>query len=456
MRTAKAVAKAPYNEAQVLDESILLALQVYDLANLPVVNGMAALVERFARNGVAAEYALVQRIEYAAVDLLSVDATDTTLCKSDLVNLTIDCGWFYERIGLFEKAQKAIETALTTASQQRDNQHLLRRAHNLLGALYAKTCMFAKSYQHFTRAFELSEAIPGRIYCYATLVNTVAMLHSMGLYRDAQKLALRNAEEPAGESGLEVLHFLNANNGAFISHVLGDLPAVRTFHEIATKKFDRASPHISRLSLAYYEANKATYLLSHDEVELALAGLDQAISRLDEDNVQVRAVLLSAQALVRVRTNNQSLIDDSFEKLARLLSLVSTLHEHRENVLRAMVGLCSTPRENDDKRLEQSFKRLLKEHVIAAKHSLFFTSREVQSLSDLTNPFYEMPLWISKFSAIKPWGGVPDDLDALDRSDLARAPQSQLFEIAQNWALAAEYTLEGSADHCYEVGALAG
>ena len=401
-----------------------------------------------------------------------------------VINALHYCALYYLNIG---STDKALSLALQTVAYTdcAENTYLSRRAHSLVGSAYMEICEFDQAFKHAHLAYEICIRANDTLGAFMVLGNTVAILESIGLLREAQELCLRlAADEPFGDEKLDCLHLSNASNGMRISYLLKDINAANKFYKVAKRSAQNKSAFATEINIAHYDAARIVYLAHRGNVKEAeeIAGAALRVTDVTK-NIKAQVLIACAQAecsllsrdiekILKAQQHAETLIDDSREvahQYEELLCVLLRISEFLNNVSKVVY------KKQENSTIEYS--KLLKVHSFGFKHLKFFSrhieQNKTSEISDLVleNPSYEIPLWIKTISeklTSKSRVAVdivddkrvvarsqPHDISAiLRRSKLGGA--SQMFSTAENWAIGIESNFGSNGYNCLRVGWLAG
>ena len=411
------------------------------------------------------------------VEIWCLDALDDS-CNEDKViaiSVIMDCISFHENTGNVGQARRSAERLIDFADEV-DDVNTKRRLHNVLGVLNLRMCDFSKACKHMEAAYNLALQIDDPYYINAISANLVAILLSMGLLEDARDLAFRVAEQPCISPKFVALQLPNASNGLDACHLLEDIESAEKFYRMGLKLLTGSKNNVAEVSRVNFEALSAYHLTLTGQSERALANINASIARVGQTaSVRVRSSLYVAQARVLLSLGDEERLSYCIKQLVSLIPETHELPDKHEEILRTLVKIhvertvCS---EDIDKKYARHYLKLLHEHAIAVKHRYFFFDQSTDfSSSDkitLENPSYRLPDWISdlgepisssvraKRQTVKESDSVVpfDFLQQSYRSNSATVEPTQ-FDIAENWAVAAEFAEGGDGRHCFRVGKLA-
>ena len=179
--------------------------------------------------------------------------------------LTDACA-YYERIGRSYDGIARGEAALELAAKIGE-KNLERRASNVLSTVYLDTAHFDLGCERLQRAFSIAQELRDPFLECAAMGNTVVLLRTMGLYRDALVVANQvmnyKITTPLGQH----VRFLTAATALFCAHRLRDEAAALQFLRIASELVD--NPAIDPVARMGFEHSRVVYLLSTRDFETA-------------------------------------------------------------------------------------------------------------------------------------------------------------------------------------------
>lgn len=412
-------------------------------------------------------------LEGEALQRLSNSTSEATRFA---LHLLTECSLFYHSVGRNEFAIELLELALLEATQLAD-VNIVRRIHNCLGAFYASRCNFERSCDHLEKSFNLANQMRNPVYILASLANTAAALEIMGFLENAKALAFEITKQPQGTEELDCLHLINANNAIRICHALNDKVSADIFYRISSDKASAVNSFVPDVTRAHFELARVTHLIAQGTPEIALSFIDKAIAESPRSKgMRSTSVLYCAQALTHIALLDRDKIERSKVVLVDLLFQANDSSDLREDLLKVLVKLHAVERTNRAKRQTLHYLRRLREHIVAVKFGRFLFENTIKGSnfanlpSEMHIPFYAIPQWIieaghrasNSASAV---GGLADVNDQLKAIEIATAEvtdhkleaklRTTQFQVAECWAVAAEFISEGSSLHCFSVGKLA-
>lgn len=416
------------------------------------------------------------------VDFVANDTTDRLgdariESRASLVDILLECSYYFDCIGHVEHALVLAKAALAGATFIPES-YSERRANNVLGSMYIRVCDFNKASEHLERAHELAKNSGNPLYILGARANTVAALQTMGLNYEAQSVALHILRQPDGGEDLDHLHLQNATNGIRISHAIGDLHSAELFLGVACRKSKIASRVATEVTKAYFEASRAAHLAATGEPDRALNLVNRAVNRKAADcSIRVSAILYCAQANLRLTTGREILISDSKAKLHEILRHAECLASHYEEVLETLVRLHSFSERAQDREAVAELHHKLTKYLVTIKHGGSYRSAAAQITSSLVEPrlaapHYNIPQWVLECRPASAESNRAAEIgvgasrvvsasqelrsgEGGNKSVTEPVRRSQDYEAAEQWALAVELSAEGRWDHCVAVSSLA-
>lgn len=407
----------------------------------------------------------------SAIEYLIAEMADDD--RPDALFILIEAVLYFERVG---DAKRALELAKVGLRKALDSEEvsLQRKAYNVAGFCYSRVGDYKQALIHLERALSLAMALKEPLSEFAVLCNVVDVLQVMGLVEDAKSLSVRLLKYPQGTADLDYLHLQNAINGLKLSRRVGDMVHAACFDEVAQEKLQFATA-VGRPWQAYVDANRSLWLLKQGKSPEALNLIRNAIkARPPEANFRVDIILFCAQASCALKNRDAELICESKSHLQRLLEKTHNFAPHREDVLRSLVELYSNDGSVDGIRLESLYLRRLREHIITVKHRQFFAS--LNSCDELPAlrigpPIYVVPSQLASVATPQYRLNEPQGLLKLDfegdfseacsfasnlQTDFQNSLRSRSFNIAEDWAVAADFLSGRLGRHCFQVGQFAG
>lgn len=395
----------------------------------------------------------------------------------DATFILLESVFYFDNLG---EAARALEISCigVERANKTDDLNLQRKAHNTAGILYSRICDFEQSCLHLERALKIAIELKKPVSEFAVLCNVVSALKVMGLIQDAKSLAIRLSQYPQGTQELDYLHLQNAINGFRLAKYTSDSISLEYFNQIAVAKLITAGP-IAVCWKAYVNAQRALLLSSKGKYDEAYLVIQEEIDGcMASNNLRKNVILFCALASCVLLSTDQKRIKQTKNILIGLLELTKTYALHHEEVLRSLVDLYAIDRTVRGKQLGLFYLRELNDHLINLKHRQFFTRITRLSAqsgtfeSQLMNPFYQLPGCLAEV-ALK----ETSDRNLLKQFSVSNIDQVQAkalkfvntkrrrieenlrsasFDVAEDWAVAADFASERTGQHCFQVGNLAG
>ncbi len=387
--------------------------------------------------------------------------------------LLLECSRYFDNVGDAIRSSQVAQIGLNAALELSDLD-LLRKAHNINAAAFARISRFEQSSFHLEKALEIARILNNELGEFAILCNMVQMLHAMGLFQEALVLSKQLMTYPEGTKELDYLHLQNAINGLQLARHFDDERLASKFNDIAISKLSTAG-HIEAYWRAYVETQHALCLLREGKVDEAHAIILSAVRSTEEkQNFRTDVILSCALARLRLSVNDISGIKDSQLALLALLERSHDFPLHREDLLKTLVELYRSDKTTKGRETGLKLVRDLKCHIINAKHHQFFdrirscaANRHEQKIVGL---HYDIPSLIKVMSNVVRLEGtskrsVSDNeqvhqlqysFSVAGRRRLEQRLRTKDFDVAEDWAIASDYCIEETGLHCFRVGELSG
>ncbi len=430
---------------------------------------------------------LIGRIveNYQIDDLAIVEASVRLVCSTDgLVDATraatvlTACTFYLYKIGSYTRGINTGRLALIAAQKSKD-LNLQRKAHGALGTNHMTACNFEMACHHFEAAFALSLQQRDKSCECAALSNIVVLFLDMGLYQDAIRIAYRALQYGAGTPALASLQLYNACAILKCSH-LGCIDAnVRRYYLIACKRFKNRDSQCDNLIHTYFEYQRAIYLIDNGKWQRAHLLITRAInSRKNLTNNKVECLLFTAKALCDFASKNRGRTVLARRTLRRLARKTSGLAAHHEDVLHALMRVYTGVISKRGEDLGLVYAQRLRAYIIEMKHVKFLSRSYVDCNSNgspeaLPNCTEEAPRsWLElddfkegravRIIQRNDWGAhtqlsvICDELARLRGPTVEQQLRTRAFDVAENWAIAAEFSFENDGEHCFRIGKMVG
>jgi HD-GYP domain-containing protein (c-di-GMP phosphodiesterase class II) len=412
-------------------------------------------------------------------DLSNLLLNDNTVdCGTARVAVLTDACAYYERIGRSFEGISRGEAALALAARIGE-KNLERRASNVLSTVYLDTAHFDLGCERLQRAFSLAQDLRDPFLECAAMGNTVVLLRTMGLYRDALVVANQvmdyNITTPLGQH----VRFLTAATALFCAHRLRDEAAALQFLRIASELID--NPAIDPVARMGFEHSRVVYLLSTRDFETADLLVD-SVKRMygTSTHPRLKVLLGILTGLVDCASGDAERVILGRRILRETYHFSKQRRLYHDDVLRALV-MAHGP-SSDDRSVGETglaYAKELVEYTASVKRAKFykqladkgFEMHSVPVSNPKFDPFLELRRWLKEPSPSVPSDGfrprafydkndelsaVHDDLARLRTSALERELRTGAYSTAENWALVAEFFDDQTGQHCFRVGHLAG
>ncbi len=369
-----------------------------------------------------------------------------------------------------------------------------RRACNALGAVYLDSANFEDACRCLERTMTLARELGDPFLVSVAFLMTGALFKEMGCYGDAlaaiDRALAYNLRTPEGEH----VRFVNASNGLFCAHRLHDEAAALRYMTIAAATC--GNPLIDDATQAAFEYNRAVYLLSHDDAETAEMLIDAAMVRQAHTrNARVQILLATASSLCDWASRDLQRETDARRKLRDLYHRSRQTRLHHDDVLRTLMKVHSRPTSREDAEVGMAYAKELVEYTTGIKHAKFYRQMSDQGLarrmgaelpSSIGNvgesgepPSFDLYANVRRWLTDESIAPVPapdddflfrtgdirkhdeltaihDDLATMRTASLKSSIRTVAYDMAENWALAAEFFDDQTGQHCFRVGRIAG
>jgi putative two-component system response regulator len=407
---------------------------------------------------------------------------------NDRIMLLIESCFYYERIGKSADGISCGEAARTMA-QAVGNVNLERRACNTVSTVYADTANFILAAERLECALLLARQMNSALLETAALSNVVLLLKAMGLYQDAIKISDKVIAYPADTQQGQLLRFLGAGNGLFCAHRLRDSEAGLRYLRAGSELLNCAD--IDPASRATFEYYRALFLISehdHETAELLISAAQQQLRSLNNDRIDIQ--LRIAAALCDWASRAPVRVADSKRELAALYEQTKKSGLYHDEVLRALMDVYSRYPNAGDADIGLVYAKELIEYTTGIKKAKFFRQLQVSASHDAANapdelldPLARVRAWLDgdkesdadadkntvrEPEPVKPYrpksgvqkhdelSAIHDNLVKLRVHSLKRRIRTAEYDVAENWALAAEFFDDQTGQHCFRVGRLSG
>ncbi len=413
------------------------------------------------------------------------------------VKILSDACFYYQRTGRsFDGIPRG--RAAATLAKNFGYKNLERYANISLSSVYLDTANFEDACQCLERALVLAREMGDPLLECSAFTMTGALLKEMGLYLDAleviDKAFVCNTQTAQGQQ----LRFVNATNGLFSAHRLGNHAAALKYMSIACETIE--NPLVDIATRATFEFVRCMYLLAHNDEETADALMAAAKERAASvQNPRVEILLGTAAALCDWASRDPVREVRARKQLAELYHKSKQTRLYHDDVLRALIQVHSRQpsgiRRHDDfdatmvaatsnSKIGIAYAKELVEYITSVKHAKFYrqmndkgvarATDEAASQADVAfDPCARLRNWLAPdiTSAPVAIAGAPsasrvrkhdeltavhDDLAKLRTASIRTAIRTSAYHTAENWALAAEFFDDQTGQHCFRVGRLAG
>ncbi len=398
--------------------------------------------------------------------------------------------FYYQRIGCSFDGIPRGKAARELAARHGLANHE-RRACNVLGGVYLDSANFEEACKCLERSLVLAREIGNPFLLCVAYATTGALFKEMGCYVDAMAIIDKALEMQFDTPEGEHARFTNATNGLFCAHRLHDEQAALRYMTIAAATAD--NPLVDVVTRAAFEYYRALYLLSHDDGETAEMLIDAALRRRPAGrNARVDLFLSTASALCAWASRVPHRQHEARRKLRELYHRSRQTRLHHDDVLRALMQVHSTPTSREDAEVGLAYAKELIEFTTSVKHAKFYRQMSDNGVAVRTSPapqpeerveetinydvFANVRRWLAEEagSALPEAGqhdarslshdirkhdeltAIHDDLASMRTASLKASIRTVAYDMAENWALAAEFFDDQTGQHCFRVGRLAG
>ena len=406
----------------------------------------------------------------------------------DRIMLLVKACFYYQRIGCsFDGIPRG--TAARELACRHDLKNLERRACNSLGAVYYDSANFEEACKCFERTLTLARELGNPFFECVSYMMTGSLLKEMGCYRDALEVIDKSLDYRIDTPQGEHVRFSSAVNGIFCAHRLGDEVAALRYMMVAAEAGD--NPLIDDSSRASFEYNRTVYLLAHDDSETAEMLIDAAKVRLAHvKNPRVEIQISIASALCDWASHHPQREVRARNDLRGLYHRSKQTYLYHDDVLRALMQVHSRPASREEAEVGMAYAKELVEYTTSVKHAKFYRQMSEQGVAVLSDfktprshrgsresfdPFANARRWLAEDPTaaseveqppqralsrnIKKHDeltAIHDDLARLRTASLKTSIRTVAYDMAENWALAAEFFDDQTGQHCFRVGRLAG
>lgn len=393
-----------------------------------------------------------------------------------IVKICTDRIFYSYQVADYRRGIQYCQVVLELATESGDI-NIERRAHAAAGLIFTAVCDFDLACFHFDVALTLARQLADKSLECSVLSNIVILLIAMGLYRDATKVALKAISYGSNTGPLAELQLYNALSILKCGQLGRDHTDLRQYYLLACKRNSCPTVYREEVIKAYFEYHRALYLIDMGKVTRACSLVDRAIEKCTNfSNLRIEALLCTAKALCDFARKTPSRTISARRTLRRLTRKTSRLPTHHEDVLCALVKVYAGVILKNGRNLGLEYAHRLRQYILEVKQVKFCSLVGNCSASAVT----ASPITIEPTETIRRWlatgddyfGSVePDSKNSVETAhdqlslvgeDLARLRtnsvevelRSGAFDVAENWAVAAEFSLEGTGRHCFRVGKL--
>ncbi len=426
-----------------------------------------------------------------------VDALSGELMKldgethaEDRVLLLSQSCFYYQRIGCsFDGIPRG--KAARELAERHGLKNLERRACNSLSAVYLDTANFEEACKCLERTLVLAREIGDPFLECVAYVMTGALLKEMGCYVDAIEVIDKSLAYHLDTREYEHARFASSVNGLFCAHRLRDEAAALRYMTVAAEAME--NPLIDDVLRAAFEYNRAAYLLSHDDNETAELLVEAAKRRLGHaKNPRVDVLIDTATALCAWHSREPRREAEAKVQLRELYHKSRHTHLYHDDVLRALMQVHSRPASREEADVGMAYAKELVEYTTSVKHAKFYrqmsdngvvvppvvpnTRQSRRYRTTPYDPFANARRWLADDSVAAPapiedvaetdpprnikkhdeLTAIHDDLARLRTESMKTSIRTVAYDMAENWALAAEFFDDQTGQHCFRVGRLAG
>ncbi len=419
--------------------------------------------------------------------LMRIEGDDDVATR---ITLLVKACFYYQRIGCsFDGIPRGVMARDLACRHGMKN--LERRACNSLGAVYYDSANFEEACKCFERTLTLARELGDPFFECVSYMMTGSLLKEMGCYRDALEVIDKSLGFRIATPQAEHVRFSSAVNGIFCAHRLGDEVAALRYMMVAAEAGD--NPLIDDSSRASFEYNRVVYLLAHDDSETAEMLIDAARIRLaNAKNPCVGIQLSIASSLCDWASRDARREARARNDLRTLYHRSKQDRIYHDDVLRALMQVHSRPSSREEAEVGMAYAKELVEYTTSVKHAKFYRQMSDHGVAvasdagvprsshrrqhDSFDPFANARRWLADdLSASIPdvehskprsasrvikkhdeLTAIHDDLARLRTASLKTSIRTVAYDMAENWALAAEFFDDQSGQHCFRVGRLAG
>ncbi len=434
-----------------------------------------------------AEFDPERRLDVDHLSAVVIHWTDDDHAEERCALLSRSC-FYYQRIGC---SFDGIPRGKVARDLARDHglKNLERRACNVLSGVYLDSANFEEACKCLERTLVLARELGDPFFESVAYSTTGALLKEMGCYVDALAMIDRSLGPDIPTREGEHVRFASATNGLFCAYRLRNEEAALRYMTIAAGAAE--NPLIDAVSRAAFEYNRAIYLLAHDDNETAEMLIDAAVLRsATVRNARVEILLATAAALCDWASRVPEREVAARKKLRELYHRSRQTHLYHDDVLRALMQVYSRATSRDDTEVGVAYAKELVEYTTSVKHAKFYRQMSDHGVVVRTSPASEAgpaeAVAFDPFANARRWlaadpiaspppaedgdranrgrdirkhdelTAIHDDLATMRTAALKSSIRTVAYDMAENWALAAEFFDDQTGQHCFRVGRLAG
>ncbi len=390
------------------------------------------------------------------------------------------CSYFYQIGSSFEGI--AFGEAARQMANLIGDLNTERRANNILGTVYLDISDPARAAERLERALALARQMDQPLLQMAALANVTALLKSMGLYQDAMTVCEKVLEMSVDVPQSRLLRFQVAGNGLFCAHRTNNGDAGLRY--LTAGSAELVTGDIDAVNRATFEFYRALYLITerdHETAEVLINAAQQQLRSLNNDRIDIQ--LRIAAALCDWASRAPTRVAECKRDLTALYEQTKKSGLYHDEVLRALMEVYSRHTTAADADVGLRYAKELIEYTTSIKRAKFFRQMQVSAAqqgdavsgNDLLDPLARVRAWLDsdKSGAAGPapapqasnktgiqkhdeLSAIHDDLVRMRVTSLKTRIRTAAYDVAENWALAAEFFDDQTGQHCFRVGRLSG
>ncbi len=396
--------------------------------------------------------------------------------------------FYYQRIGCSFDGIPRGKAARELAGRH-GLKNLERRACNALSGVYLDSANFQEACKCLERTMMLAHEIGDPFFVAVAYSTAGALFKEMGCYIDAMAMIDRSLDLRIQTPEGEHVRFASATNGLFCAHRMRNEEAALRYMTVAAAAAE--NPLIDVVSRAAFEYYRAIYLLSHDDSETAEMLIDAALARTASvRNARIDILLGTAAALCAWSSRVPQREAEARRALRELYHRSRQTHLYHDDVLRASMHVYSRPSSREDADVGVAYAKELVEYTTSVKHAKFYRQMSESGVAVRSaplavtgthgeiavDPFANARRWLAADPIASPppaeagdranhaqdirkhdeLSAIHDDLASMRTASLKSSIRTVAYDMAENWALAAEFFDDQTGQHCFRVGRLAG